>query len=179
MNNANKLINLKKITEALLFVQNKPLKIPNLAKLVNTSAKQMEGIINEISDSLDNHGIKIQSGPEGVQLITIPEANETINNANNLDANKPLTKATLETLAIIAYKQPITRAEIESIRGVNCDGHITNLRIKGLIEIFGRAEKIGRPQLFSTTQNFLSYFGLQNANQLPDFIQENKENISS
>ena len=169
MNNINNDNQIRRITEALLFVQNQPIQIKTIAKIINTSVKNMEKIIEEISVSLDDHGIKIQSGPSGIQLITIPEANEVIKTAYKLEAEKPLTRATLETLAIVAYKQPVTRAEIEKVRGVSCDGHLANLRRRGLIEVTGRAEKIGRPLLFSTTQNFLSYFGLENANQLPNF----------
>ena len=169
MNNINNDNQIRRITEALLFVQNQPIQIKTIAKIINTSVKNMEKIIEEISVSLDDHGIKIQSGPSGIQLITIPEANEIIKTAYKLESEKPLTKATLETLAIVAYKQPVTRAEIEKVRGVSCDGHLANLRRRGLIEVTGRAEKIGRPLLFSTTQNFLSYFGLENANQLPNF----------
>ena len=169
MNNINNNNQIRKITEALLFVQNQPIQIKTMAKIIDTSVQNMEKIIDEIRESLKDHGIKIQSGPAGIQLITIPEANEVIKNAYRLESEKPLTKATLETLAIVAYKQPVTRAEIEKVRGVSCDSHLANLRRRGLIEVTGRVEKIGRPLLFSTTQNFLSYFGLENANQLPDF----------
>ena len=161
----------KEIMEALIFVQNKPIKIKELAKLLDLKIKKVETIIKDIQDSFINHGIKLQTGPEGIQFITIPEANAIIELTTKIDNKKPLTKSTLETLAIVAYKQPITKAGIESIRGVSCDGQLSTLRIKGLVEVSGRAEKIGRPLLFSTTQNFLTYFGLENAEQLPKFFK--------
>ena len=90
MNNINNDNQIRKITEALLFVQNQPIQIKTIAKIINTSVKNKEKIIEEISDSLDDHGIKIQSGPSGIQLITIPEANEVIKTAYKLESEKPL-----------------------------------------------------------------------------------------
>ena len=102
-----------------------------------------------------------------MQLVTAPEVAEDVRRFLGLSGSARLSTAALETLAIIAYRQPITRAEIEAIRGVNCDGVLRTLLAKGLIEEVGRAEGPGRPILYGTTMLFLQHFGLRSLADLP------------
>ena len=102
-----------------------------------------------------------------VQLITMPEATPHIQRFLGLEMTGRLTQPALETLAIIAYRQPVTRAAMESIRGVNCDGVLRTLVSRGLIEEVGRLDQVGRPILYGTTFEFLQYFGLKSLDELP------------
>jgi segregation and condensation protein B len=100
-------------------------------------------------------------------LATVPEAGPHIERFLGLDLTSRLSQAALESLALIAYRQPITRAQVEAIRGVNCDGVLRTLLARGLVEPVGRLEQAGRPYLYGTTFQFLQYFGLDGLEQLP------------
>ncbi len=113
------------------------------------------------------HGLRLQKIKNQYQLITAPEFAETIEKFLGLEVTSRLTQAALEVLAIVAYKQPATRPEIESIRGVNSDGVVKSLLYKGLIEELGRSEAIGRPILYGVTNEFFQHFGLESLEQLP------------
>jgi segregation and condensation protein B len=102
-----------------------------------------------------------------VQLTSAPETAPIVERFLGLEATSRLSRAALETLAIIAYQQPVTRPEIDAIRGVNSDGVLKSLLSKGLIQEAGRAERAGRPILYQTTSDFLGYFGLSSLNELP------------
>ena len=112
-------------------------------------------------------GLALQRQGDKVQMVTAPEIAPYVERLLGLDLSSRLSPAALEVLAIIAYRQPITRAEIEAIRGVNCDGVLRTLSSKGLVGEIGRLEQAGRPILYGTTFEFLQYFGLHGVQDLP------------
>jgi segregation and condensation protein B len=120
-------------------------------------------------DEYKDRGIKILRKGDYYSMVTDPESAETIARFLNEELRHDLSEAALETLSIITYKQPVTRLEIEEIRGVASDQLLRSLLIRGLIQEVGRKESPGRPILYGTTMEFLQYFGLQNENELPEF----------
>ncbi len=117
----------------------------------------------------ETRGLRLQWHGKKVQLTSSPEFSKIIENFLGVEVTTTLSQASLEALAIIVYKQPITRPEIDEIRGVNSDGVVRNLLSKGLIEENGRVEGAGRPILYGTTSDFLNYFGLSSLDELPTF----------
>lgn len=164
------------LIESLLFVGDGPVETSVLARALNVSRRLLEQALEQLAQSLEEHGNRLQIGPEGVQLVTAPEAAPYVEYFLGLEAQRKLSNASLETLAVVAYRQPVTRATIESIRGVNSDAAIATLRARGLIVENGRAPGPGRPLLFVTTQRFLEHFGLERPEDLPELpIEENTE----
>ena len=155
------------LLEALLFVADGPVVEATLARTLGVTPGKVRRGLNAIRDGLDGRGIRLQSGPEGVQLITAPEAAAAVEHFLGLESSRRLSTAALETLAVIAYRQPVTRAAIEAIRGTSSDGVLATLRARGLVERVGRADGPGRPGLYGTTQRFLEHFGLEQADHLP------------
>lgn len=155
------------LLEALLFVADGPVVEATLARTLGVTPGKVRRGLNTIRDGLDGRGIRLQSGPEGVQLITAPEAAAAVEHFLGLESSRRLSTAALETLAVIAYRQPVTRAAIEAIRGTSSDGVLATLRARGLVERVGRADGPGRPGLYGTTQRFLEHFGLEQAGHLP------------
>jgi segregation and condensation protein B len=155
--------------EALLFVADHPVEEPTLALALSIDRRRLGQAVEDLGELLrsDARGIRLQQGPEGVQLVSDPEASEYIEYFLGLEASRRLSNAALETLAIIAYRQPMTRSGIDAVRGVNSDGAVATLRARGLIQETGRAPTPGRPRLFGTTQRFLEHFGLERASDLP------------
>ncbi|MCY4455875.1 MAG: SMC-Scp complex subunit ScpB [Chloroflexi bacterium] len=155
------------LLEALLFVADGPVAEAALARTLGVTPGKVRRGLNEVREHLDGRGIRLQSGPEGVQLITAPEAAPVVEHFLGLESSRRLSTAALETLAVIAYRQPVTRAAIEAIRGTSSDGVLATLRARGLVERVGRADGPGRPGLYGTTQRFLEHFGLEQADHLP------------
>ncbi len=155
------------LIEALLFVADGPVEASTLARALNVSPRRLERALEPLAESLANRGTRLQTGPEGVQLVTAPETALYVEYFLGLEARRRLSNAALETLAVVAYGQPVTRATVESIRGVNSDAPIATLRTRGLIAEGGRAPGPGRPLLFVTTQRFLEHFGLERPEDLP------------
>jgi segregation and condensation protein B len=155
--------------EALLFVATGSITIGQLALALEISTHEIEIGLDqlELHYKQDNHGLRIQRYRGRIQLTSAPELAPIIEKYLGLEVPSRLSRAALETLAIIAYQQPTTRPEIDSIRGVNSDGVLRTLLMKGLIEEVGRAERPGRPILFITTADFLQYFGLSSLDDLP------------
>lgn len=171
-NNIN--INLNAGIEAILFISGDPVSISHLAETFNVTSKEIESSLDELEqDLLNGRGIRMQRFAGKVQLTSSPEFSELIEKYLGIETTSKLSRAALETLAIIAYKQPITRPAIDSIRGVNSDAVIKSLLSKGLIDEFGRTEGPGRPILYGITQEFLQYFGLGSLNDLPELLIEN------
>lgn len=177
-------MNTKSIIESLLFVNEKPIELSELSEIANVDKKEIEAAVEELISEYNARaaGICILKVAGGYQMCSSP-ANETwVKEMYRERGKQKLTIASLETLAIIAYKQPITRMEIESIRGVNIDGVVKHLTDLGLIKIEGRKEVPGRPFLYITTRKFLEYFGLNALKDLPkleDFVAlAAKENIA-
>lgn len=156
--------------EALLFSTHHPLTAGRLAELLELDGtKPVRRAIAELNRSYEESGrcFRIEQVAGGFQMLTMPEHGEILKKLHQREADAKLSKAALETLAIIAYKQPILRAEVESIRGVACGETIRSLMEKHLVRIAGRAEEPGRPILYGTTKRFLEVFGLNSLKDLP------------
>jgi segregation and condensation protein B len=154
------------ILEAVLFVADAPIEISALARTINAPRSEVSDALDELAEACRDRGVRLQRTGDLVQLVSAPRTAAYVERFLGLE-HPPLTNASLETLAIIAYRQPMTRAGIESVRGVDCDGPIRTLMARGLIEEIGRAPVIGRPVLFGTTVRFLEYFGLEKPDDLP------------
>ena len=164
--------------EALIFVSNKPLLLEDIKKVfTNLQTSEIRDLIESLKKEHEERssGIRIIEIAGGFQMVTAPESAGTINEFYKIKHTEKLTGPSLEALAIIAYKQPVTRIDIEAVRGVNCDGVVKSLLEKNLIRIVGRKEVIGRPFVYGTTRFFLDYFGLKSLNELPkieEFAQQ-------
>jgi segregation and condensation protein B len=154
------------VIESLLFVAEEPLEIGTIAKSLNVPRQGVERAVEALASSTNGRGIFVQRLGERVQLATVPVAAPYIERFLEVDYGR-LSRASLETLAIIAYRQPITRAAIEAVRGVNSDHAVATLLARELIEELGRAPGPGRPVLLGTSVRFLEYFGLQRPSDLP------------
>jgi segregation and condensation protein B len=173
-NNQNEI---EKRIEALLFVASGPVSTAQLAESLGVESTLVENCLVSLQKEYDtNRGIAIQRHGGRVQITTSPNFAGDVERFLGLEALARLSRAAVETLAIIAYRQPISRPSIEAIRGVSSDGVMKNLLGKGLIQEVGRAEGPGRPILFSTTVDFLQHFGLSSLEQLPPFEQPENEN---
>jgi len=158
---------LTSILESLLFVAAEPVSVGQLAAALGLPADDIERGLEQLSEDLKDRGIRMLQHSGSFQLTTAPELAEVIENFLGLEATSHLSRAALETLAIIAYQQPITRPQVDAIRGVNSDGVMKSLLAKGLLQETGRAEGPGRPILYGTTPDFLRYFGLSGLSELP------------
>ncbi len=164
--------------EALLFVAAEPVTTAQLAEALDVSASVIERGLNELETSLSPRGIRLQRHAGRFQLTTAPQLAEDVERFLGLEATTHLSRAALETLAIIAYQQPVTRPQIDSIRGVNSDSMMKSLLSKGLILESGRADGPGRPILYSTTPEFLQHFGLNSILELPPLAKPEEEGES-
>lgn len=160
------------LLEALLFVAVEPTPADRLATALGVSVERVQAGLTQLEAQLRTRGIRLQRHREAFQLISAPEAAAAIETFLGLDLTTKLSRAALETLAIIAYRQPITRPQIDAIRGVSSDGVIRSLLHRGLIEEVGRLEQPGRPVLFGTTFEFLRYFGLTSLDDLPPLEEQ-------
>jgi len=155
------------LIEALLFVSPTPLSPTQLANVLDIPARMIEKELEELENAYAKRGIRLQRYQGRVQLMSAPQAAPYIDTLLGLETTSRLSNAALETLSIIVFKQPITRPQIEAVRGVGCDGVLKNLLSKGLIEEVGRAETPGRPTLYTVTADFLQHFGLASLDELP------------
>lgn len=158
---------LSALIESLLFVADRPTGIDLIAQILGVDMQAVEQALKALELRLSERGIRLQRKGTQVQLVSMPEAAPYIQRFLGLELTGRLTQPALETLAIIAYRQPITRAALEAIRGVNCDGVLRTLVSRGLVEEVGRLEQAGRPILYGTTFEFLQYFGLKSLDELP------------
>lgn len=156
------------IIEGLLFVASEPVTVNHLASVTDCQVEQIEAALQQLKEACANRGIRLQRQGSKVQLVSAPEVTSYIERFLGLSSPAKLSTPALETLTIVAYRQPITRPEIEAIRGVNSDGVLRTLLSKGLIEEVGRLDTVGHPSLFGTTFEFLRYFGLDSINDLPE-----------
>ncbi len=155
------------IVESLLFVADEPVSVSDLAAAIEVTSAKVEKALNALTESYRGRYLQLQRHKKRVQLVTAPQATTYIERFLGLSASGKLSTAALETLGIIAYKQPITRPEIEAIRGVNSDGVLRTLLSKGLIEEVGRLDTVGHPIQYGTTFEFLKYFGVKSLDELP------------
>ncbi len=158
--------------ESLLFVSSGPVSVNRLATVLDITPYRVNQLLEEMADAYANRGLRLQITTDGVQLTTAPEANDVIERYLGLELTSRLSQAALEVLAIVAYMQPVTRPQIDQVRGVNSDGALRTLLSKGLIEELGRLETPGRPILYGTTADFLQYFGLTSLEHLPPLDEE-------
>lgn len=165
-------LSLESLVESLLFVADQPVPVNRLAAVLNTGTRQVENAINSLQQSLQGRGLRLQRSKSHVQMTTAPEAAATMETFLGLETFQRLTAAALETLAIVAYQQPITRPDLDAIRGVNSDSVIKGLVSKGLLEEAGRSDGVGRPILYGTTPEFLQHFGLTSLQDLPSLSIE-------
>jgi len=156
--------------EALLFTSASAVTINQLSTALDKSEKEIQAAIDELAAYYSAaRCLAVQWHGKRVQLVTSSEVSKIIENFLGIEITTTLSQASLEALAIIAYRQPITRPQIDEIRGVNSDGVVRNLLSKGLIEEVGRDEGVGRAILYGTTSDFLSYFGISSLEDLPAF----------
>ena len=163
-----------RIIEALLFASEQPLTVEQIHEVLEeVAAPEIRQRIEELRAAYRsaNHAFTIEEVAGGFQMATDPQLSTWIRKLYKESRTDRLTAAALETLAIIAYRQPLTRAEIEHIRGVNVDGVMRTLLEKGVVKILGRKEAPGRPLLYGTTKEFLQYFGLNSLADLPSLAE--------
>jgi segregation and condensation protein B len=155
--------------ESVLFVSGRPLECAELRKLLDIDEATLIEGLQGLGQQLESHGrgIRLQRLGTQVQLVTAPENARYVAALLGLPMSARLTTAAMETLAVIGYRQPITRAQIEAVRGVNSDRALASLVQHGLVVEIGRAQTVGRPALFATTMEFLQQFGLTSLEQLP------------
>ncbi|KKM08840.1 hypothetical protein SY88_22330 [Clostridiales bacterium PH28_bin88] len=167
------------VIECLLFVANEPLDLGTLSEIAGITKSDARILLQQLEELYngEGRGIRLVEVAGGFQLITRPEMAPYIEKLYK-PHTAALSHAALETLAIVTYRQPITRAEIEQIRGVKVEGVLTTLMERKLIREVGRKEGPGRPILYGTTKEFLTYFGLKDLKELPDLatFQSNKDN---
>ena len=168
--------NLKGRIEAILFVAGEAVSIKELTKALQAEEKTVRAELNAIRDEYDydQRGFLLKRFGDKVQLATRPLYAQDVLRLLQPVQQQSLSQAAMETLAVVAYKQPVTRAEVEQVRGVKCDYSLQSLMNKGLIKEIGRKDTIGRPILFGTTDEFLSHFGLEGLEFLPP-MPENPE----
>jgi segregation and condensation protein B len=157
------------VIESLLFVSGRPLQWAELRKLIGVNEERLTAALAALEYDLESQqrGIRLQRLGDQVQLVTAPEHARYVAALLGLPMTAKLTPAALETLAVIAYRQPMTRSQIEAVRGVNSDRALASLIQHGLVAEVGRAQTVGRPALFATTAEFLQQFGLTSLEQLP------------
>jgi segregation and condensation protein B len=153
--------------EAILFVAAEPVATAQLAAALDVTVVLVERGLAELDASLRTRGLRLQQHAGRVQLTTAPELADLIERFLGLEVTAHLSRAALETLAIVAYQQPVTRPQVDSIRGVNSDAMMKSLLNKGLIVEIGRTEGPGRPILYSTAPEFLQHFGINSIVDLP------------
>jgi len=170
---------MKRDIEAILLLSGDDLKVAELAKYFKKNDDYIRNILFAIRDELRDRGINLHIKGERVYLATNSKCGESVHNFFNQEGRpKKLSPAAMETLSIIAYRQPVTKSEIEGIRGVAVDGVMHSLEEKKLIFICGKKEGIGRPNLYGVTDNFLAYMGIDSIEELPNY-REVREQIDN
>jgi segregation and condensation protein B len=153
--------------EALLFVSPEPVTVTQLATALNVSPDSVEQGLSKLEELMLTRGLRLQHNHGKFQLTTAPEIADKVEHFLGLEATSHLSRAALETLAIVAYQQPVTRPQIDTVRGISSDGVIKSLLGKGLLQEIGRTDGPGRPILYGTTSDFLQHFGLNSLQELP------------
>lgn len=157
------------LVEGILFVTDAPIEVADLARALGVGRSEVERALAELALGCAVRGVRLQRTNGSVQLVSAPETAWAIERFFGLEASSRLSAAALETLSIIAYRQPVTRPEIESVRGVDCDGVMRTLLARGLVEAVGQRPTVGHPIEYGTTFLFLEYFGLSSVAELPLF----------
>ncbi|MCJ7566057.1 MAG: SMC-Scp complex subunit ScpB [Anaerolineales bacterium] len=183
-NPTGSVIDLTARIEALLFVSPELISIPQIAIALNSTMREVEKSLEELDRLFVNRGIRLQRISRTVQLITAPEISEDVQRFLDLEETTRLSRAALEVLAIVAYQEPVTRPQIDAVRGVNSDSVIRTLLRHGLVDEVGRTDAPGRPFIYATTSDFLNHFGLTSNEELPPLNLESEiggldENVDS
>ena len=155
------------VLESILFVAEEPVELSALVKSLRRSAADVEKALDQLDNRYQEAGIRLQRSQNHIQLVSAPESGPYVERFLAIETRQRLSGAALEALAVIAYRQPITRAIVEEVRGVNSDAAIASLSARGLVEEVDRAPGPGRPALFATTLKFLEHFGLKSPEELP------------
>lgn len=168
---------IKGIIESILFMSGDPRSLRELSNITEVSLDKIKSIIEEMKREYEkeSRGIRIIEFNNKIQLGTKLEYGDYIKKLSKVDSRQNLSQAALETLSIIAYKQPITKAEIDELRGVRSERAIATLIERGLVVEGGRLDTVGKPILYVTTDDFLKYFGFKNIKELPELIEFNVE----
>lgn len=171
-------LNIKAAIEAILFANGSSVETKRIAQALEITESQAEehisALINDYNSA--NRGITIIKLDDAYQMVSCKEYAPQIRTVMDLRRNTPLSQAALEVLAVVAYNQPVTKAFVEQVRGVDCSGVIGSLTAKGLVEEKGRLELPGRPLLYGTTENFLRCFNINSLEELPPLPEtENEE----
>ena len=164
-------------TESILFAAGEPLEIARLAQVLAVEPDEADELINTLAAKLERggSGICLLRMDGKAQLCTRPQFGDAVREALNLKRNAPLSSAAFEVLAVVAYHQPVTKAYIEQVRGVDCHGLVTSLCQKHLIEEKGRLDLPGRPLVYGTTEEFLKCFCMESLDELPQLPEEEVE----
>jgi segregation and condensation protein B len=170
----------KALLEALLFISGEPLSPKELKEVVDLHEADIEDLMEDLimEYAERDSGVLIGRIAGGYQMHTNPRLNELLRKFSGSVKSQKLSPAALETLAIIAYRQPVTKAEVENLRGVNSDGIVKSLLEKRLIKIMGKKEAPGRPLLYGTTREFLQYFSLNDLTELPTLKDLEREDAA-
>ncbi len=163
---------LEQLLEALLFVSDSPAPVATLATVTAQPIEQVEAALDSLAAALAQRGVRLLRARGGVQLVSAPACAPWIERFLGLELSSKLSAAALETLAIVAYRQPVTRADIDAIRGVNSSGTLRTLIQRELVEEAGRLDSVGNPYVYATTTAFLHYFGLGALAELPPLPNE-------
>ena len=164
------------IIEAILYVAGEPVNAEALAHALNLTRTELEPAIEQLRENclLDKRGIRLNRHGGDIQLSINPEYAGYVEAFLQPVKRQSLSQAVLETLSIIAYRQPVTKSDIEAVRGVKCDYSVQLLLARGLIEEQGHKETLGRPILYGTTDKFLRHFGLEGLSELPEEVKADK-----
>lgn len=170
----------KAAVEAILFASGSPVEPEKIAQAIEMKPSQTEKLILELMDDYkkQERGIRIIKLNKSYQMVSAKKFAPEIRKVMDLRRNTPLSQAALEVLAVVAYNQPVTKAFVEQVRGVDCSGVLGSLTTKGLVEEKGRLELPGRPLLYGTTENFLRCFNLESLENLPPLPESDKNENS-
>ena len=163
--------------EAILFVTGEAVRVEDLAKALNVTMKEINNALDKLRDDYDFHqrGFCLRRYGTQVQLSTRALYGEDVVNMLQPVQKQSLSQAVMETLAVVAYRQPVTKAEIEQVRGVKCDYSVASLVNKNIIMEVGRKDTLGRPILYGTTEEFLKHFGISDLEELPPLPEKPDE----
>jgi len=173
-----KMSKLKANLEAVLFVAPVAVNLSQLASALDITEREAEKVLSQLGEDYQERGLRIQHHAGRIQLTTAPEAGESVERFLGLEITTYLSQAALEALSVVAYEQPVTRPQVDSVRGVNSDGVMKSLLHKGLIQDVGRADGPGRPILYATTPEFLQQFGLSSLEEMPPMELEEEQGES-
>ena len=165
--------------ECMLFVAGDPVAITELARVLDLPMPKTRNLLSEMEYSyrVEGRGVQLLVTHDTAQLVSNRAYIEEVKQLVNPDETKSVSQSLLETLAVIAYRQPVTRADVERVRGVRCDYAVTQLQKLGLIVEVGRKDVVGHPTLFGTTDKFLRQFGIHTVDEMPNFQHYSQEII--